>query len=183
MQRKSNKLKIISSKSLTAAFFLAVGFFSAQVARAVCPLCVIGVGAGLGFSRWFGVDDTVSSIWIGAILVALVMWTIIEMHKRNKKFTFDVAIISLAYYLLTLVPLYYAGIIGHPLNEIFGIDKIIFGIAIGTVVFLLSYWLHSYLKKRNNGKAFFSYQKVVLPFATLILTSIIFYLLIAWRII
>ena len=111
------------------------------------------------------------------------MWTMIEMKKHNWRFYFDTIIITLAYYLLTFIPLYYAGIVGHPLNKIFGIDKIVFGTAIGTVVFILSYVLHNYLKKINNGKSFFPYQKVVLPVVVLLLTSLALYLLLIWRII
>ena len=152
------------------------GFFSANFAKAICPICVVAIGAGLGLSRWLGVDDLVSSVWIGALLVAMIMWTLIEMRKNNWGFPFDAVIISLAYYLLTFVPLYYAGIVGHPLNKIFGS-------AIGTVIFLLANWFHLYLKKKNNGKSFFPYQKVVVPVVVLLLTSLIFYLLLLWKII
>lgn len=162
---------------------LSAGFFLAGSAKAICPLCVVAIGAGLGLSRWLGVDDVVSSIWIGALLVALTAWTLVEMKKIKWSFPFDGAVVSLAYYLLTFVPLYYAGIVGHPLNKIFGIDKIVFGTVVGTVVFLLSYWLHLYLKKKNNGKVFFNYQKVVIPVIILLLTSLVFYLLLTWRII
>jgi len=196
MQRElNNKLLFLG--------LLIPGFFWANMAKAVCPLCVVAVGAGLGFSRWLGVDDVVSSIWIGALLVSIIWWTLIEMKKKNlallnnfakrnyrfsvfnrvKNFPYDAIIISMAYYLLTFVPLYYAGIVGHPLNKIFGIDKIVFGTAMGTVICLLAHWLNIYLKKKNNGKVFFLYQKVVIPVVILILTSLTFYLLILWKII
>ena len=177
MQRISNK------NILIAGLFALVGFFWAGFAKAICPLCVIAIGGGLELSRWLGVDDVVSSIWIGALLVALIMWTLIEMKKHNWRFPFDTLIISLAYYLLTFIPLYYYKIIGGATHKIFGIDKIVFGSAVGTVMFLLTYWLHNYLKKKNNGKSFFPYQKVVLPVSVLILTSLTFYLLLIWRII
>jgi len=175
MQQASNKLIILG----VSVF----GFLWASAVKAICPLCVVAIGAGLGLSRWLGIDDTVSSVWIGALLVALIGWTIIEMKKHNWRFTLDTVVISLAYYLLTFIPLYYAGIVGHPLNKIFGIDKIVFGTIIGTIVFLLSYWLHLYLKKKNGGKVYFNYQKVVIPVVVLLLTSVILYLLIIWRII
>ena len=171
------------SKKLLFSILALLGFFWASTVKAICPLCVVAVGAGLGLSRWLGIDDVVSSVWIGALMVALIGWTIIEMRKHNKKFPYDVAIISVAYYALTFIPLYYAHIIGHPLNKIFGIDKIVFGTALGTVVFLLSYWLHNYLKKKNNGKSFFPYQKVILPLVALILTSLIFFILLKYRLI
>jgi len=173
----------MSKKIIAFLGFLFSGIILANTAKAVCPVCVVAVGAGLGLSRWVGVDDVVSSIWIGALLVSLSLWTIIWLKKKNWVFPYDGVVIFLAYYLLTLVPLYYADIAGHPLNKIFGIDKIIFGSAIGTVGFLLAHWLNLYLKKKNNGKVFFPYQKVVLPVVILLLISVIFYFLIAWKII
>ena len=52
-------------------------------AQAVCPICVVAIGAGLGLSRWLGVDDLVSSVWIGAFLLTLVIWTIHWLKKKN----------------------------------------------------------------------------------------------------
>lgn len=174
-------LQVFSKKLLFS--IVAVGAVLAVPVYAVCPVCVVAVGAGLGFSRWLGIDDTISSIWIGALLVALIMWTLIWLEKKNWVFPYHKAVVSLAYYLLIFVPLYYAGILGHPLNKIWGIDKIIFGTVAGTIMFLLSYKFHSYLKQKNEGKSFFPYQKVVLPLVILALTSSIFYFLILWRII
>jgi len=164
MQQAYNKL-------LTLIILGAI-FWTGQT-FAVCPVCVVAVGAGLGFSEWLGIDDVISSIWIGALLVALVIWTINEMRKRGKKFRFDKTIIFLAYYLLTYIPLYYAGVIGHPLNKIFGIDKIIFGSILGTLLLPGAYFLHLYFKKINGGKSYFPFQKVAIPLAVLLLTSLI----------
>ena len=176
MQQVSNKIIIFSGLLLS-------GFFWAGAVKAVCPLCVVAVGAGLGLSRWLGVDDVISSIWIGGLLVALSLWTIVWLKKRNWVFPYDGVVVFLAYYLLTLVTLYYADIAGHPLYKIFGIDKIIFGTVVGTIISVLAHWLNTYLKKKNNGKVFFPYQKVVIPLVLLILTSVVFYLLLTWRII
>ena len=171
MQQISNK-KVITLISL-------LGILYANVAKAVCPMCVVAVGGGLGLSRWLGIDDAVSSIWIGALLVALIWWTLIELKKKNWRFPYDVVAWSLVYFILIFVPLYYAGILGHPLNTILGIDKIVFGTILGTIVFLLSYGLHLYLRQKNNGMSFFSYQKVVLPLVSLILISAILHLLLS----
>ncbi len=173
----------IPNRKILYLGLLLSGFFWASLAKAVCPLCVVAIGAGLGLSRWLRIDDAVSSIWIGALLVSMVLWTLTEMKKKNWRFAYDTVVIFLAYYLLTFVPLYYAGIAGHPLNKIFGIDKIIFGTAVGTSIFLLSHWLHLYLKKKNNGNSFFPYQKVAIPVVVLVLTSLLFYLLILYKLI
>jgi fructose-specific phosphotransferase system IIC component len=102
------------------------------------------------------------------------------MKKKGWSFTDDGIVITLAYILLTFIPLYYAGIVGHPLNQIWGMDKIIFGSIAGAVMLFLAHWLHLYLKKKNNGKVFFPYQRVVIPVVTLLLTSSIFYILLKW---
>ena len=160
------------------------GIFVAGVVSAqVCPVCVVAIGAGLGLSRWLGIDDLVSSVWIGAFLVAIISWTLSYMKKKGWGFPDDGILVTLLYLVLTFIPLYYAGIVGHPLNRIFGIDKIIFGSIIGVAVLFLGHWLHLYLKKKNNNKVFFPYQRVAVPFASLALTSFIIYLLLTWRII
>jgi hypothetical protein len=163
---------------------MSVGFFWANFVKAqVCPVCVVAVGAGLGFSRWFKIDDVVSSIWIGAFLMATVLWTLIWLKNKNWSFPYDDIIIFLSYYLLTFIPLYYAGIVGHPLNKIWGIDKIIFGSIIGTVAYILANEISIYVRKKNNGKVYFPYQRVFIPIVFLILTSVIFYALMTWQII
>ena len=155
------------------------GFASAQV----CPVCVVAIGAGLGLSRWLGIDDLVSSVWIGAFLIAVISWTLSFMKKRKWDFQDDGIVVTLAYLVLTIIPLYYAGIIGHPLNQIWGLDKIIVGSIIGTIVLYLGSWLNLYLKKLNNDKVFFAYQRVAVPVTFLILASLIIYLLLTWIII
>jgi hypothetical protein len=170
-------MQLKSNKKLLLLGLLTPGFFWASVAKAVCPICVVAVGAGLGLSRWLGVDDSISSLWIGALLWALSMWTITWVKTKAWNFKYSSVFVFLVYYILVLVPLYFVDIVGHPLNTIFGIDKIIFGSAIGTLVIWGATALHNYLKTKNNGKSFFDYQKVVLPIVILLITSIIFYYL------
>ena len=61
------------------------------------------------------------------------------------------------------------------LTKIWGMDKILFGIVIGSVVFLAGNLTYEYLKKSNNNKAQFPFQKIILPVAPLIILSFIFY--------
>ena len=163
---------------------LILGFFAAGTASAqVCPVCVVAIGVGLGLSRWFGIDDIVSSVWIGGLLLALILWTLVWLKKKKWNFSEDGIVITITYIALTYIPLYYAGIVGHPLNKIWGLDKIIFGSIAGTIAFFIGHWINLYLKKKNNGKAMFPFQKVVLPVAALVFTSLLLYLLLVWRII
>lgn len=156
---------------------LFLGTASANIAKAVCPVCIVAVSTGLGLSRWLGVDDVISSIWIGALLASTSIWTLTWLKLKNWDFKYSKFVIPVSFYLLTLVPLYYAEVIGHPLNKIFGIDRIIFGTVLGTVVFLVGVWLNNFLKEKNQGKQFFSYQKVVVPFLVLLAVSLLIFFL------
>lgn len=155
-----------------------ISFTLAKTASAMCPICSIAVGAGIGLSRWLGIDDLITGVWIGALIVSMIEWTINWMNRKNYKFKFRNITIVLVYVLLTLVPLYFSGIIGH-LNPYFlFIDKLSVGIIIGALIFwLVSIW-YMFLKKKNNGHAYFSFQKVVMPIGALIIVSLVIYLLV-----
>ena len=141
----------------------------------MCPVCTIGVVAGLGLSRWIGVDDTVSGIWIGGLLASLSGWTVIWLLKKRVNFKGMAILTTLAYYVLAIIPLYSKEIIGHPLNKLWGIDKLIVGVAFGTVFFVMAVIVYKVLKKKNGGHAHFKFEKVVIPLVSLIILSAFFY--------
>lgn len=64
---------------------------------------------------------------------------------------------------LVLVPLKFTGIIGHPFNTMMGIDKVVFGIVLGSIVFSLLGNYISIFKRLNREKVYIPYQKVILP--------------------
>jgi len=171
----------MNKKYIFLTIFLGLFFAAGALAQPVCPVCVVAIGAGLGFSRWLGVDDLISSVWIGAALLTIVYWTIHWINKKNWNFKFSGVIVFLFYYLFTFLPLYWLKIIGHPLNTFLGVDKIIFGSISGTIVLWLGLKFHEWLKKNNGEKSYFSYQRVAVPVTALILNSLIFYLLLTWK--
>ncbi|MCX6759904.1 MAG: hypothetical protein NTW46_00990 [Candidatus Nealsonbacteria bacterium] len=154
-------------------FFISI--FFAKSALAVCPVCVVAVSTGVGLCRWLGIDDAISGLWIGGLIVSMIFWTLDWLKKKNINFAYPTIAVSVAYYVLVILPLYFAGIMGHPLNKVLGIDKILFGVICGSIIFLLSVWLHNYLKTKNQGKSYFPYQKVVIPVALLLALSVFFY--------
>lgn len=158
--------------------FLAIFSAIASSVKAVCPVCIVAVGSGVGLCRWLGIDDTISGLWIGGLIVALILWTIDWMNKKNYKFKFRNLLVWVGYYVLTIWPLFSFDIMGHPLNKVLGIDKILFGILFGSIIFLVSVFLNGHLKKKNNGKVYFPYQKVAIPVALLLIFSLIFYFII-----
>jgi hypothetical protein len=154
--------------------FIGLSFVLAAPAQAICPVCTIAVGAGLGISRALGVDDTVTSVWIGGMMMSLTFWTIDWLAKKEKKIPYPKLLVPLFWYGLTFAPLLYTKVIGLTHNRILGIDKIVFGTVIGTLVFLLGRYLDGLVRKKY-GKQFFQFQKVVFPVSALAIASIILY--------
>jgi NADH:ubiquinone oxidoreductase subunit 4 (subunit M) len=144
---------------------------------AMCPVCTVAVGAGVGLARWLGIDDTITGLWIGGLIVSLIMWTINYLDKRKINFFARNIIVALAYYALTVVPLYFIKTIWHPQNTIGGINKLLLGIIVGSILFYLGAIWYMYLKKKNNGHAYFPFQKVVMPVVPLLIMSVVFYFL------
>jgi len=167
-----NKNKII-------ALSLTGGLTFALKAQAICPVCVIAVGAGLGLSEYLGIDDTIAGVWIGGLLISLIIWTINWLNKKNWLFgnkDWRDILIAILYYGLTLWPLWGQGFIGSPANRLWGLDKLILGVAAGSLGFLIMTIWYDHLKKRR-GHAHFPFQKVVMPVSALIVLSLVFYFL------
>lgn len=146
----------------------------------MCPVCTVSVVAGLGISKLLGIDDVVSSIWIGGFLLSFSFVTMDWVNKKWPNLTskyYLLPVIALTY-LFVIVPLKMNGTIGIAGNKIFGIDKILFGIAVGTIALLLGGWADK-LQRKRFGKIFFPYQKVVFPIVSLIISSLVFYFLIS----
>ncbi|MCL5733084.1 MAG: hypothetical protein M1334_00255 [Patescibacteria group bacterium] len=155
-----------------------LGFSIALPALAVCPVCTVAVVAGVGLSRWLGVDDTITGVWIGGLTVSLIIWTIDWFNQKKIYFWGKKTITTIGYYLLVVLPLFFIpGVINHPLNKIWGVDKLLLGITLGSAGFLAAALSYPILKKKNGGKPYFPFQKAAMPIAALIILSIIFYFL------
>lgn len=176
MTLKSKLLKSVIFSLLLATRYLLLP----SKALAVCPICTVAVGAGLGLSRYIGIDDAVTSIWIGGLLMSISFWTIDWFGKKKFKLIKNLNKIMISvgafifWYAITLVPLWTGGLIGHPLNTILGMDKIIFGTTLGSIIFLFGVWADKKARK-VKGKQLFSYQKVVFPVVSLVISSLLVY--------
>lgn len=164
-----------------------ITLLSVKKVLAVCPVCTVAVGAGVGLAQYLGIDDTISGIWIGALTVSMALWTISWYCKKypaspkglaeaNFKTRWIVPVSFVSYYALVVLPLFFMKSIFHPFNNLLGINKLILGIIVGSIIFLLSTRLYDYMKIKN-GKAHFPFEKVVIPIFSLSLASFIFYLI------
>jgi len=157
----------------------AVVFLFAKKALAVCPICTIAVGVGVGLSRWLGIDDAITGLWVGGLIVSMITWTESWLEKKNIRFKGRIFVNIFAYYALIIIPLYYSGIIMNPIHAFCacGLDKLLLGIIVGSFAFWFGASWYFYLKEKNNGHAYFPFQKVVMPILPLIILSIIYYFL------
>jgi len=168
------KIKSLALKVLPLA---ALGWLIALPARAICPVCVIAVGAGLGLSEYLGIDDAVAGLWVGGLIVAMIIWTINWFNTKGWKFgnkDWRDVLTVIIYYAAVIWPLAIKKFIGRPGNTLWGLDKLSLGIVIGSLVFLAGTMWYNNIKKRR-GHAHFPYEKVVMPVGALLIFSGIFY--------
>ncbi len=138
----------------------------------MCPVCTVGVAAGLGLSRWLKVDDAISGLWIGALILALAIWFWRWLYQKKAQKPFSaLLLLVVAFWLLTFLPLNYAGILEN-CRPLWGMNRLILSSIIGVLVALLGILLDKDIRTGKKGKAAFPYQKVVLPLTLLFLASL-----------
>jgi len=168
--------KLSASSLQLAVFLLPVVYyflFAAFPAQAVCPVCTVAVGGGILLSHYFGVDDLVIGVWAGGLIISLGLWTATFIKKNY--FKGQSWFLTGFLWLTTVIGLKQAGFIGHPTCKIHGHDKLLSGMVFGSIAFLIGFGLDLGLRKinkKNPGKVFFPYQKVILPLGFLILATV-----------
>lgn len=140
-------------------------------ALAFCPMCVVATGSLLGVFRWLGVDDTIIGLWLGGFVLSVSMVFNNFLIKKGKRIRFQLFLILSIFYGLVILSLYKFGALS-PYNRIFGIDKIFFGIIIGSLLLLSAPYLDKFLRKQNEGKIFISHQKMLIAISLLIIFSL-----------
>ena len=140
---------------------------------AVCPVCTVAVAAGLEGARLLGVSDVITGVWAGGLTLLLFFWTVKFMKKRN--------VLGAPWYILAfamwyglLASMYLLPSMKYGANTLWGIDKFMLGAISGTVMlYIAERWNHK-LIRGNGGKSLFKFQKVVIPFGSLLLLSAVF---------
>jgi len=140
-----------------------------------CPICVITVGGGLLLAKKLGIDDLLVSIWLSGLNTAIAIW--ITTKIKNKLWN-NPYFMTVIFYAVTMVYLILSKQIGHPGNVFLGIDKVVFGITLGLIVSLFSFYIDQLIRGKNNKKVLFPYQKVIIPVSLLALITLIFKILI-----
>lgn len=146
-------------------------------AMAVCPVCTVAVGAGLEGMRLLGVDDVITGIWAGALTLSLFMWTVSWLRKRGVKNVFLQIVLPFVLYYGLLTAVYALPDVVFGANTLWGIDKFLLGIIVGTIAFYFGARWYVRIKQKNGGHAQFAFQKVVVPLSFLIVASVVFWLI------
>ncbi len=146
----------------------------ANQALAVCPVCTIAVVGGVSLSEYLGVDNTIAGVWIGGLIISLSLWTLDWLDKKGIKFFLRKPLILAGYYALIYYSLEYAGMLNN-CHILWGQNKLVLGMLFGMVGFSAGVVADKLLRRKNNGKVFFPFQKVVMPIGGLAILSAIFY--------
>lgn len=165
--------KVISQLGFAALVMLMI----MPAAMAVCPVCTVAVGAGLEGMRLLGVDDVITGIWAGGLTLSLFFWTAGWLKKHNVKSAFWQIVVPFVFYYGLLGLVYALPSVEFGVATLWGIDKFLLGIIIGTIAFYLGARWYIKIKRENGGHAKFAFQKVVVPLSFLIVATIVFWLI------
>jgi hypothetical protein len=104
------------------------------------------------------------------------MWTNEWLEKKNIKFFGRDIITAAIYYATVIWPLHSIEVIGNEYHTIWGFDKLILTIFIGSAsFFFFEKWYRA--MRAERGKSLFRYQKIVWAILPLIILSVIFFFL------
>lgn len=168
-------------KILSYIFSFLSAVFMAGTAHAFCPVCTVAVGAGLEGARVLGVDDVITGLWAGGLMLSLAAWTENYMADHGIKNKFLYLLNYVVYY--GLLALIYVLPVGHPTlrfnaTTMWGIDSFLLGVIVGSVVFWSAGKWYQKIKAKNGGHAWFPFQKVVWPVGALLIVTFVFWLII-----
>ena len=147
------------------------------VAMAVCPVCTVAVGAGLEGMRLLGVDDVITGIWAGALTLSLFMWTAGWLKKRGVTNVWLQIVVPFVVYYGLLAAVYALQGVEFGVATLWGIDKFLLGIIVGTIAFYVGARWYAKIKRDNGGHAKFAFQKVVVPLSMLVVVTVVFWLI------
>ena len=154
---------------------LAMTVFAVVSAWAVCPVCTVAVGAGLEGALLLGVDDVITGIWAGGLTLSLFFWTAGWLKKRGvTNPLWQIVVPFVGYYALLGALYFMPGVLTFGANTLWGMDRFLLGVVVGTIAFWLGARWYVKIKRDNGGHARFAFQKVVVPLSFLMIATAVF---------
>jgi len=146
--------------ALSGVFLLSAPVY----ANPACPICTVAIGASLEIARELGVPDSIVGLWAGALLALLGYWMIVFFNKRGWYFKGrDVVLMALSVGMIGFIYIKEAVYSPKVIWKIFYMDEILFSTLLGAFLFIYVEKLYDYMKAKNNNRAHFPFEKVVLP--------------------
>ena len=162
---------------LSALIVFVAAVLAMPAAWAVCPVCTVAVGAGLEGARLLGVDDVITGIWAGGLTLSLFFWTVGWLKKRGVTNVWLLIVLPLVVYCGLLGAVYLMPGVTFGAQTLWGIDKFMLGVIVGTLAFYLGARWYVKIKRDNGGHAKFAFQKVVVPLSFLLVATAVFWLI------
>lgn len=172
--KRNFKLKRLAFSVIFSTFYFSL--FTSRVS-AMCPVCTIAVASTVILLERYGVDNTISGLWIGGLLISSSIWFINWLEKKKWAFPFFEPLVYIIFYSSLIIPFHHRLIIGNPFKMLWGMDKVLLGMSLGSITFFLFGFWYQKIKEKNGGHAWFPFQRVVWPIMPLIILSFIFYFL------
>jgi len=145
-----------------------------------CPLCVAGAAVGLSLSRWLGVDDSITGLWLAGLMGAVSFWSYTFLVRKIKKtnWTFLKPLVYIAIFSLTLWSFYKFNLV-ITMEKMYGLHKLTFGIVVGGIAFYLIDVVNDLIMK-VHGKSLFPFQRIVFSLGVILALSIFDYIWIGY---
>ncbi len=160
--------------------------FTLPIVSAHCPLCTAAVGVAAVGAKYYGIDDSIIGLFIGAFSISVGLWFGLKILKKNY-IRFQMPLIIILSFVLTVIPIIYSinsnslymplllfGEAGSLFNKVYWVNKMLLGSIIGSVVTLVGYWVHVKIKE-FHGRVLFPFQGMIITIVLLVLTGVIQY--------
>jgi hypothetical protein len=150
--------------------------FLANSAFAHCPLCTAATGSAVAVARFYGVDDLIVGTFIGGFVISTALWLNRILRKKNKGkdyIPFQWVTVVLLSFILTFISFQSAGIVGY--TTLFGIDRILMGMLLGSAITLFAFGFNGFVRKINGNKNYIPFQVIFLTIGLLLLSVFGYY--------
>ncbi len=157
---------------------IALLFLIVNPVSAHCPLCTIATGAAVSVTRFYGIDDLIVGTMIGAFTISTALWASNFLLRRNKgknyiphqKIVISALIFAstvISFYFFDTNPIYY---------KLFGVNRLLVGLVMGSIVTWVAFGIHTLLRKINSQKNYLPAQAIILVFIFLLILNTGLYL-------
>jgi len=119
----------------------------------------------------------VTGIWIGGLILSSGLWLADWIGKKGWKVPHKELVSVVLFYLFVIPSLYWAKMVGLASNTLWGVDKLILGTVVGSILFIVGVRFDKWLRTINEGKVYVYFQKVIIPVFLLTLGSFVLYLI------